>query len=126
MKEQGLDKTFWEEFWDVNEGMRQLKVLISKNPKISLYPDEYELLLFIREHWVFFFDTDIKEETLTKNNIIRQNVDILWPQIADYQELWEGREKGYWTAGNSMVIDLKQAGLATPEWPPVQSTSTGN
>ena len=102
----------WQDFWDPNEGVRTLKLLAD-----AYYPttfDEDELQAFIIAHGPFFY-TDQQRSRHPR----RAYVEILWPSIGRYLEIWrEKKSEDYWAAGEAMKADLSAARVAPPSWPP--------
>lgn len=101
----------WGDFWDVEEGVRYLKMASCK----ELYPsfDDEMILDFTRVHWQFFY-TDRNFSTYRRGYIC-----ILWPRINEFVELWhKTRTSDYFAAGERMREALSAAGIAAPEWPP--------
>ena len=100
----------WRDFWDASEGTRVLKLISCRNYPTTF--DEDELYEFTRAHGEFFF-SDVRA-TIPK----RAYVDILWPRINQYLEIWRNKKASeYWAAGEAMKQDIRAAGLQPPEWP---------
>lgn len=101
----------WEDFWDISEGVRALRVASLKH----LFPtyEEEARLQFTKDHWQFFYaDRSCRQE-------IRHYIDVLWPDIDMYREIFEEtKKKNYFAAGEAMRDALKRASLLAPEWPP--------
>jgi hypothetical protein len=101
----------WSDFWDPNEGVRTLKLLLDRD-----YPsnfEEDELRAFTKTHWPFFYTS---EKALSVRSGL---VVILWPKIGEYQAMWrEKTNSNYWAAGEAMNKDLTTARVQGPEWPP--------
>jgi hypothetical protein len=75
--------------------------------------EEDELKEFAQAHWQFFF-TDPLAETPR-----RAFVDVLWPAIDRYLEIWrKTKAENYWAAGEEMVKGLHAAKIKAPDWPP--------
>lgn len=103
-------ETTWLDFWDPSEGVRTLKLLNHREYPTTF--DEDELKAFTLEHWAFFYDHPGGEPN-------RGFVDILWPRIDDYLDIWRKKKRtDYWAASEAMLADLDAAGVARPEWPP--------
>jgi hypothetical protein len=105
----------WSNFWDPSDGVRTLRLLAN-----SGYPttfDEDELKAFTLAHWQFFYlDRDGDQPK-------RVFIDILWPKIDKYLEIWrEKKSSDYWAAGEAMKADLAAARVAGPDWPPKPTT----
>lgn len=108
----------WQHYWDTNEGIRTLKLLAD-----SSYPstfEEDELRDFTRTHWKFFY---LSESTSTPK---RAYVEILWPRIIEYLEIWRTtKTEDYWAAGKAMSAALAAAKVAGPDdWPPKPKATT--
>lgn len=100
----------WSDFWDPSDGVRTLKLIAS--PYYPTTFDEDELKAFTEAHREFFYLDN------RKNLPRRAFVDILWPNIEDYLEIWrEKKSTDYWAAGEAMKADLDAARLLAPEWP---------
>lgn len=101
----------WSDFWDPDEGVRTLKLLAC-----SGYPtnfDEDELKAFTLVHWPFFYHDH------RGNEPIRGFIEILWPKVDTYIEIWRTKKStDYWAAGEAMKADLAAAKLDGPDWPP--------
>lgn len=101
----------WSDFWDSDEGVRTLKLLAN-----SAYPtsfDEDELKAFTLAHWQFFYLDHRGNEPK------RGFIEILWPKIDSYIEIWRSKKStDYWAAGEVMKTDLAAARVAAPQWPP--------
>ncbi|CAM1632524.1 unnamed protein product [Bartonella choladocola] len=99
----------WQKFWDVEEGIRTLRIAMSK----SLRPtyEEERLLQFTDKFWPFFY-TDIKCKIF-----VRVYISVLWERIEEFVELDEkNRQNDYWTAGQAMEDVLKNAHVTPPRW----------
>lgn len=103
-------RTTWLDYWDPDDGVRQLKLLA-----VAGYPtnfEEDELRSFTLTHWMFFY----LDEKGTK--VRRGYVEILWPNIAEYMARWrEKKSEDYWAAGEAMQRALSGARVEPPEWP---------
>jgi hypothetical protein len=102
----------WSDFWDPSEGMRNLKLF--SDPKFPTTYDEDRIRQFTLNHWQFFYtDKD-------GSNPRRGYVDILWPSIREFCELWDRtKAANYWAAGEAMLAKLRAARVAPPSnWPP--------
>lgn len=100
----------WANFWDPSEGIRTLQLIADSD-----YPTNYEeddLLSFTRVHWPFFYTTE-------KYSFPRRAfIDLLWPKIDVYLDLWRTqRNANYWAAGEAMRSDLTAARVEPPSWP---------
>lgn len=101
----------WSEFWDPDEGVRTLKLLA--NPGYPTTFDEDELKAFTLAHWQFFYLDHRGNEPK------RGFIEILWPKIDRYIEIWRSKKStDYWAAGETMKADLAAARVAAPDWPP--------
>ncbi|WP_143748696.1 hypothetical protein [Mesorhizobium sophorae] len=103
-------RTTWVDYWDPDDGVRQLKLLA-----VAEYPtnfEEDELRSFTLTHWMFFYH----DEKGTR--IRRPYVEILWPKIEEYMTRWkEKKSEDYWAAGEAMQKALSAARVQPPEWP---------
>ena len=100
----------WADFWDANDGVRILKLLADSNYPTSY--DEDELRAFTLAHRQFFY-------TNSDTSPHRSFIEILWPSIDSYLEIWrEKKSEDYWAAGEAMKKDISAARVATPDWPP--------
>ena len=101
----------WTNFWDPDESVRTLKLI--SDPDYPTTFEEDELLSFIKDHWQFFY------VTATRHVVRSAYVQILWPNIDRYLEIWRSkRTQNWWSAGEAMKADLGKAQVASPEWPP--------
>jgi len=109
------ERSTWADFWDPHEGVRTLKLLNCRHYRSSF--DEDELLQFTLAHEEFFYDQEKRwPEGWHEPN--REYLQILWPKIAEYREIWRTqREKDYWAAGRAMKGDLLLAQVKAPTWP---------
>jgi hypothetical protein len=99
----------WKDFWNICEGMRALQ--IAEVP--SLYPtfEEERRYEFARQHWPFFCSSMDFDEYLVRY------IDILWPNIDKYVEIWETeRSKDWHSAARAMHKAISDAGLSPPDW----------
>jgi hypothetical protein len=111
------DQLTWSDFWDPSEGVRTLRVLNSSDCPTTY--DEDELRAFTLAHWPFFYTDQRRREPH------RTYVDVLWPKIGAYAELWrEKKRSDYWAAGEAMQADLAAARIAPPDWPPKPEPKT--
>jgi len=112
-----LPQDRWSDFWDPDEGVRTLKLIAHSHYPTSL--EEDEIRRFTLEHWEFFYTT--REGTIPR----RAYVNILWPRIDKYLEIWrEKKTTDYWAAGELMVKDLSAARIEGPQWPRTSQKST--
>jgi len=104
------DKKTWRSFWHISEGVRALNMSSERN----LYPtyEEECRLVFAKTHWPFFY-------TSTDYKLIKSwCVDILWPRIDYFLDMWETtKSSDYFATGKAMQEALRDAGLAAPDWP---------
>lgn len=109
------DAKTWKSFWDVSEGMRAIHMLSDEDLPSSFEDDEARD--FIEWHIEFFSDT---------NRIAapeRMNVEVLWPNMENYLNIWrETKKTDPWAAGYKMVEDLQAASLRSPSWPRSEMT----
>jgi hypothetical protein len=106
----GGPKCNWQYFWDIEEGIRTLKLLGS--PHYPTNSEEEQLKDFVGSHHEFFFRS--------VNNLDPQRtyVQLLWPKVETYLQIWDNkRQSDYWAAGNAMVQDLRAAKVQPPQWP---------
>jgi hypothetical protein len=100
----------WSDFWDPDDGVRTLRLLACGGYPTTF--DEDELLNFTKMHWDFFY-ADREDDRPH-----RSYVQILWPKIDKYIQLWrEQRDSDYWAAGKAMYADLLAAKVVPPTWP---------
>lgn len=100
----------WKDYWDVNEGVRTMRMLA--DPEMPSDYEDDELRDFIAAHIEFF------SESYQLSEPDRINVAVLWPRIEEYLIEWrESKRSNPWAAGRMMVQDLEEAGIAPPEWP---------
>src|ERR1700730_1569854 len=96
-------KLNWKSFWDIEEGIRILKLL--RSPHYPTNSEEDDLKDFVLSHGEFFFTQ-------------RLYVQVLWPKVETYLQIWNNkRQSDYWAAGNAMVQDLMAAKVRPPPWP---------
>lgn len=101
----------WRDYWDLNEGIRFLKVA-SDHETYPSFDDEAKAA-FARTHWPFFYTN--KELTEFKDWAI----DIVWPRIDEFLEIWSRtKATDYFAAGKAMQKAISEAGVKPPEWPP--------
>jgi hypothetical protein len=104
----------WRDYWDVSEGVRALRIAADS----ELYPtfEEERRLAFTRAHSPFFY------RNADYSRIKMAFVDILWPSIDDFVELWEQtKATDRWVAGKAMREVLVGAGIEDPpDWPSKQ------
>lgn len=104
------DDRTWATFWDASEGVRTLKLIADADFPTNF--EEDELLAFTQTHWPFFYGS---ERAVSPR---RAFVDVLWPKIDHYLDLWrDQRQINYWAAGEAMRSDLEAARISAPEWP---------
>ncbi|MBX3572444.1 MAG: hypothetical protein KF694_08850 [Mesorhizobium sp.] len=100
----------WQDFWDVSEGVRSLKIAM----RSEFFPsyDEEKRLAFCKEHWPFFWSSE------TRKNFLNHYVDVLWPRIDEFVQIHEDQKASdYFAAGNAMRAALSNAKLKAPDWP---------
>lgn len=100
----------WRDFWDVNEGIRFLKLASDPNTYPSF--DDEAKLEFTKVHWPFFYQDG-------KCKIYKRwAVEILWPQIDNFMATWLiTKTTDYFAAGKAMRQALSDAGVVAPDWP---------
>ena len=102
----------WPDFWDPSDGVRTLNLLSDPN-----YPTDYNedrIRQFTLDHWQFFYTSE-------DNRVLRRGyVDILWPRILEFCEIWDRtKAENYWAAGEAMLATIHAARLPGPaSWPP--------
>lgn len=106
----------WRDFWDVNEGVRELR--IAGEPELMPTYEEEERLKFALTHWQFFYTApscgDPREAYIS----------VLWPRIDEFIELHkETLSTDFFAAGKAMQKVLNEANLKEPSWP-VNSSPT--
>lgn len=97
----------WSEFWDPDEGIRQIRMLneLSKYGSYTTF-EEDQLISFIRAHWHFF------SENSSLTALSRDRVNSLWPHIHETLEFWiETRESNPKGAENVIRRTLEESGL---------------
>ena len=90
------------------------------NSDVATTYEEDELVDFARHHSVFFygFTGVLGNEDYEKWVVKPERVDVLWPKIYEYLEMWRDAKKGDVDAvGMVMVKDLEAAGQYAPTWP---------
>ncbi|MCP1227955.1 hypothetical protein [Acetobacter fabarum] len=101
----------WSIYWDVNDGVRAIKLASDSDTHPSF--EEDEMLDFIKVHWNYF-SFDRKLLTLR-----RDNLDILWPEIENLIETWrncKATNRKY--CASLMRAMLVEAGLDEKSWAP--------
>lgn len=97
---------------DADDGVRTLLLL-----NCDTYPTSFEeddLREFTNAHYHFFY---------SRGGPDRMRVEILWPKVEHYYQLWQRRREGdYWAAGKEMTADLEAAKMTAPMWPPPEVT----
>ena len=105
----------WSDYWDPNEGVRTLKLFTARDYPTTF--DDDELRAFTLVHWQFFYENSEGKQPR------RDYLEILWPSIDRYLEIWrEKKTADYWAAGGAMKADLSAAGVEPPDWPPKTSS----
>jgi hypothetical protein len=100
----------WRDYWDVNDGIRFLKLASDANAFPSF--EEEAKVEFTRVHWPFFY-TD-----RYYRNYRNGYIEILWPRIDEFMEIWrKTKSTSYFAAGEAMRQALSDAGVAAPDWP---------
>lgn len=108
-----IEQQLWSDFWDPDEGVRNLK-LIACTDYTTTY-EEDEIRRFTIDHWEFFYT---KADGFTPK---RHYVGVLWPQIQNYVTMWrDTRKSDYWAVGKRMAEELTAAKLDAPEWPRIK------
>ena len=106
----GKESKTWQDFWDTSDGIRAINMLADFNLPSSFEDDE--IRAFVRWHIEFFSDTNRLEDP------DRTNVEVIWPNIGNYVQLWqETKRTNPWAAGQKMFDDLTSANLRPPNWP---------
>lgn len=100
----------WRDYWDVNEGIRFLKIAADEDARPSF--DDEAKLDFTKTHWPFFYqDAKCKDHK-------RWAIEILWPQIDNFLATWMiTKATDYFAAGRAMRQALSKAGVVPPDWP---------
>ena len=111
----------WRGFWNVSDGVRELAFLFEGK---SFRTYEEDLLKDFVERHDLFFTVDLTQDTLDtlalpfSERLDPDKVDVLWPDIQKYLNLWEEtKATDHWAAAKAMGSALKKAGLYAPEWP---------
>lgn len=100
----------WQDFWDVSEGVRFLK-LAARNEFFPTYEDD-RTTAFCKEHWPFFWSTS------QRRGFLNHYIDVLWPRIEEFIALHdEQKSSDYFAAGRAMQEALSNAKLKAPVWP---------
>lgn len=101
----------WAFYWDDHEGIRTIN--LARDPETFPPPEEEELLRFVKSHLAFF------SETGSLDALCRIRMDVLWPDILRYLEVWKvTRATDPFRAGRNMATALGKAGITPPPWPP--------
>ncbi len=109
----------WSDYWDPNEGVRTLKLLISREYPTTFY--YYYILSFTLVHWTFYYSDFMCKRPHASY------LEIIWPSVDRYMEIWrEKKTENYWAAGEAMMADLSSAGIAPPDWPPMASKKSSS
>ncbi|GJM00242.1 MAG: hypothetical protein DHS20C07_19210 [Methyloligella sp.] len=98
----------WFHFWDPDEGVRTIKMF--KTPGMSKYMNYEEdmLINFIREFWEYF------AKDLKLNNLKREEINALWPEIPSLMEDWEANRNNTYPIKKRMESILKEFDLWIP------------
>lgn len=100
----------WSDYWDAEEGVRLLRMWT--DPSYPTTFEEDQVISFCKAHWEFFFYRQID------GDVIRHNVEILYPNIQSYLEMWRSKKReDYWAAGREMKRALESAKISSPDWP---------
>jgi len=100
----------WRDYWDISDGIRAINMLADSDLPSSFEDDE--IRAFVRWHIEFFSDTNKLEDP------DRINVEVLWPNIESYVQIWQDTKRSDpWAAGKKMADDLTSANLRSPNWP---------
>lgn len=109
----------WQDFWDVEEGIRTLRIAMNKSLRPSY--EEERLLQFTDKFWPFFYDN------AHRYGFRRDYISVLWNQIEDFVEFdEENRQKDFWAAGHAMEDVLKIAHLIPPKWKELLGVSSSS
>lgn len=99
----------WLSYWDVNEGVRAIKLALDQRTHPT-FEDE-EMLDFVKTHWNFFSASP----DLLK--LRRQNIEVLWPSMPQLLDLWrETKTSDRHAVDHVMVQLLESAGLHKEDW----------
>jgi len=111
----------WREFWNVSDGVRELAFLFEGK---SFRTYEEDLLRDFVDRHDPFFTVDLTQDTLESlslpfsKRLDPDKVDVLWPDIQKYLNLWEEtKATDHWAVAKAMGSALKKAGLYAPDWP---------
>ncbi|MFT9252545.1 MAG: hypothetical protein ABF567_05660 [Acetobacter okinawensis] len=101
----------WSIYWDINAGVRAIKLASDSDTHPSF--EEEEMLDFIKVHWNYFaFDRKL---LILK----RDNLDILWPEIEKLINTWrdcKATDRQY--CASLMRAMLEEVGLDEKSWAP--------
>lgn len=114
------DAPNWRAYWDVNEGVRSIRIAMDQNTHPTF--DEEEMLDFVRCHWRFFS----LDPSLSK--LRRDNIEIIWPRMSELLNLWrETKSTDDRRMARNLIIDaLKRSGMSESNWtPPSNETVNG-
>lgn len=103
----GLD---WDDYWNVSQGVRSLKLWSNKKAYPSF--EEEEIVAFTLLYWPFFYAGSLGRLPLAFK------VDVLWPRIDEFVAMWrrtKSTDPG--AVAKAMGDALLQAGFAPPKWP---------
>ena len=105
----------WTQFWDISEGIRELKYIFDSG---HFRTSEEDLLKSFIEHHEEFFAPYPRAKVPICDRSNRAMVDILWPRIDEFVDTWEAtKPQDIWAVGREMVEALSSAGLKAPDWP---------
>jgi hypothetical protein len=97
----------WRKFWDVSRGVRDLSLL--RWGAFETTVEEDRRREFVQAHAMFFFEDEEQKV------ISRTMVDVLWPDIEEYEREWfDTRRKDYWGVWTKMADRVEAAGLRAP------------
>lgn len=107
--------TNWLTYWDVNDGIRAIKLALDQRTHPSF--EEEEMLDFVKVHWNFFAASP------DLSCLRRQNIEVLWPSMPKLLELWrETKASDRYAVKQLMEQLLESAGLHKDCWA-MQSTT---
>lgn len=110
----------WEDFWDVSEGVRALK-MAEESEFFPTYEEE-KRWAFAKYHWPFFWTSE------KRIVFLNHYVDILWPRIDEFVRIHDdskAQATDHHAAAKAMTEVLKGANLEPPQWPPKVVPASG-
>jgi hypothetical protein len=116
------DGKTWKDYWSVIDGERAVRM--AEEDQLHPTYEEERRLEFAKRFWEFFF------VSRNADNVRPAYMDVLWPRIDEFITLHdEKKHTDYFAAGAAMKAALRDAQLASPDWPPgakASAPSAGN